>query len=497
MPILREPRDRAIQTGTIVKLTHLRVTALSALAVLASAPAALALDANDFAAKLVATYAYSLPADAKVSLGAGTVSGNDITYDGISFTDKQGTKSLPVKLQFSNVSEGSDGSYTADQLQLPDVDYSSEGSALSIKSIVFKQIYVPGDKTGSVLSGSRLFGAASIGPISLTVDGAKVLTMDSISVNNSYKPSQADANLAEIDSVASTGGLKIDLSSVKDADTAAQAKALGLQTLTGKIFESANWSLKDGHLDIAEVSVDLDKVGKTKFSIDVTGYTPDFLQTLSSVGQSFATSQSSGDSSASAAATGKLLQASQALFLNSVSLRFDDASITGRVLDMMAAGAPRQTFVDALVAGIGEQAGSDNSLPPDVVKTMQAAARAYLTDPHSIELRIAPKTPLGVMGLIGAVMAPQDLADQVGLQILVNDKPITPADAAKESGPVAAPAASGGDNSGASSGDDNSGQNATDDGGSSDDNSAGGNSDDSDDSGDDSGNSSGHSTTNN
>ncbi|HVW92793.1 MAG TPA: hypothetical protein VHB74_09305 [Devosia sp.] len=477
-----------------MKLTYLRVTALSALAVLASAPAALALDANDFAAKLVATYAYSMPPDAKVSLGNATVSGNDITYDGISFTDKQGTKSLPVKLQFSNVSEGADGSYTAGQLQLPDVDYSSEGSALSIKSIVFKQIYVPGDKTGSVLASSRLFAAASTGPISLTVDGAKVLSLDSVSVNNSYKPSQADANLAEIDSVASTSGLKVDMSSVKDADSAAQIKALGLETLTGKLFESANWSLKDGHLDLAEISGDFDKVGKLKFSIDMSGYTPDFLQSLSSAGQAFASGQQSGDSSASSAAAGKLLQASQALFLNSASLRFDDASITGHLLDMMSAGTPRQAFVDALVASIAQQ-DSDSSMPPDMVKLVQAAVRAYLTDPHSIELRIAPKTPLGVMGLIGAAMAPQNLADQIGLQIVVNDKPITQADAARESGPAAASGDGNGDNSGASSGD-NSDQNAT-DGSGDDDNSADDNSDNSDDSGDDSGNASGHSTTNN
>jgi len=459
-----------------VKLHHLRVTALSVLAVLATAPAALALDANDLAAKLIATYSYAMPADAKVSFNNGTVSGSTVSFDGITFTDKDGTQSLPVKLQFNNVQQAADGSYTADSLSLPDVDYSADGNALSIKNILFKQIVVPAAANG-VIGATRVYGSASAGPIALTVEGAKVLTLDTVGIDNTFKPSQAAADLAEIDTTGSTGGLKFDLTSVKDADTAAQAKMLGLETVTAKLLEQGSWSFADGHLDISEISVDADNIGKLKFAMDLTGYTPTFLQSLSDAGKSFAAQQEGGGASASQAGIASLMQAAQNLFLNSISLRFDDASITGKILDMMSGGAPREAFVGALVEGIGEQAGSDNSLPPEVVKLMQAATRAYLSDPHSIEVRLAPKTPLGVLGLTGAVMAPTDLANQIGLQVLVNDKQITDADTASESGPVAAPAGSTDMNGDAGSGNDDSDQNAT---------------DGSDDSGDDSDTAGGH-----
>jgi hypothetical protein len=444
-----------------VKLHHLRASAFSVLALLATAPAALALDANDLAAKLIATYSYALPADAKITFGNGTVSGSNVSFDGISFTDKNGTQSLPVKLQFNNVQEGADGSYTADSLSLPDVDYSSEGNGLSIKNIIFKQILIPAKPEGMV-GATRVYGSVSAGPIALTVDGVKVLSVDSIGVNNSFKPSQADPNLTQIDTAGSTAGLTIDLTGIKDKETLAQAKMLGLETITAKLLEQASWTFKDGHLAIAEVSADADKIGKLKFSLDVTGYTPEFLQNLSDAGKSFAASQSGGDAGASQAGIASLMAAAQNLFLNSISLRFDDASITGKLLDMMSAGAPRDAFVDALVSSIAEQSGSDNSLPPDMVKLMQAAARAYLTDPHSIEVRLAPKTPLGVLGITGAVMAPVDLANQIGLQVLVNDRQITEADAAKESGPVASSPPT--DNTDTTSTDNGSDDNSTDEG---------------------------------
>jgi|GEM_PF-224091 len=457
--------------GKNVTLMPLRPLALSVVALLATVPAAFAVDANDFATKLKSVYASSMGQAVTLTLGTATADGNVVTIDGATITEAAtpaNTLKLDAKLTFSGVTEQPDGSYLADSLTLPDGNFPFEGGSFSIKQIVLKHIFVPGGKTPSVLDSTRLIGDISIGPMVLTMDNTPALTIDGVTISNSFKPTQSDPSLAEIDSTGVTSGLKFDMSHAKDADAVAQAKALDLVTVTGKALESLTWSLKDGHLNLSEFSTDFDKIGKLKLAFDLTGYTPEFLQNLSNVTQSLG--QLSSDSSGNQQqATALLLNSLQTLFLNSASIRFDDASITTKLLDLGAksAGTDRATFAAALVAQIPasvNEGGSDN-VPVPMVQMMQAAARAYLNDPHSIELKLAPKSPLGILGIVAAAMAPANLVDQIGLKIIVNDHEITAADAAKETGTAPAPAASdnssstddgNGDGSDASSGDDNS-----------------------------------------
>jgi len=472
-------RGRHLTTGFIVKFMHRRLGALSVVALLATAPAAYALDANDFAGKLKNIYA-GQGSSLLVTLGASTVSGNNITFDGLTLgsplAPAQDIK-LNSKLTFENVAEQADGSYTADALTFPDADFKFDGGELTIKNIAFKQIFVPSGKNPDVLDSSRFVGSGTAGPFVLALDGQPAFSMDSVTVNNTFKPSQAEAQLTEIDSVGTTQGFKFDMSQAKDKDALAQAKALDLVTVTGKLLESVNWTLADGHLNISELSADVDKVGKLKFSFDMTGYTAAFLKNLTALSEAMTKATGGSGQANQQAATAMLLASLQTLFLNSASLRFDDASITAKLIDMGAkqANVDRAKFIDTLVAQVpaSMNEGESQPLPVQVTQTAQAAVRAYLNDPHSIEIRLAPKTPLGILGIVGAAMAPQNLVDQIGLKILVNDKEITPDQAAKETGTSPA-APTGGDNSTAPATDDNSGASSSDDnsGSSSDDSSS-------------------------
>lgn len=425
-------------------LKQLRPVALAVVALLGTAPAALALDAQDFGKKFLAVYGQSLPPADKLSFDSATANGNELVLEGISLTVPPGSSAeasskLPIKLTFSGVAEQPNGSYTADSLSVPDVDYSFEGGSVTVKNIALKQLYVPGSTTPSVVDSVRLFSGASAGPIVLTMHGTPAFTLDNLAISTTFKPSQTAADLEAIGSTGSTTGMKLDMTGMDDAAALEQAKALGLETMTGKVLENGNWTLKDGHIAISEVSVDIDKVGKLKFATDITGYTPAFLAALNTALQALASGE--GGNAAQGQQTAALLGASQALFLNGLSLRFDDASITGRLLDYVAAQEKltRPALIEEIVAGLPAQTDSAAAAPVAVVKTMQAAVRAFLNDPHSFEVKLAPPAPLGVMGILAAAMQPDSLVTQLGLKLVVNDKEITAAAAAGESG-VAAPA---------------------------------------------------------
>jgi hypothetical protein len=427
-----------------VKLNHLRSVSLSLAAVLVTAPAALALDANDFSQKLAAEYGAT--SSAKLALGTASVNGSDISFDGATITPGDG-KPVAIKSQltFHNVAEGGDGSYTADSLTLPDGDYPVEGGDVSVKNISFTHIYVANSSASGTLGSTRMIGGMSIGPITYSSNGATVATIASITVNNGFKPSQTDANLTELDSNGSATGLAIDLSKVKDPDVQAQSQALGITQLNGQVAEQISWSLADGHVKASEVSVGFDNLGKLNLAFDITGYTPAFVQTLMAAGQSM--SASGADSQA---ATAQLMAAAQKLFVNGVSIRFDDASLTNKLLDYAAkqAGTSHDDYVKALISASGGMT-SGAGLPPSLAGLAQAAISAYLTDPHSLEVRLQPAAPVGVLDFMAAAMQPDNLVKAVGLKVLVNDKEVVASGAGDSSG---AAASSTDDNSGDSSG---------------------------------------------
>ena len=92
--------------GLLVKLLKLRPLGLSAIALMAMASAAQALDAADFAGKVISIYATSMAPGEKVTFGPGTVSGNDITYDGLTLTTPGAG---PVALTTGNAREAKPG----------------------------------------------------------------------------------------------------------------------------------------------------------------------------------------------------------------------------------------------------------------------------------------------------------------------------------------------------------------------------------------------------
>jgi hypothetical protein len=149
-------------------------------------------------------------------------------------------------------------------------------------------------------------------------------------------------------------------------------------------------------------------------------------------------------------ATMQLMAAAQKLFVNGISLRFDDASLTSKMIAFYAkqAGVPADAFVKGLIASAGAMTSS-MGLPPALAGLARATVVAYLQNPKSLEIRLQPAAPVGVLDFMAAAMQPDSLIQQVGLKVLVDDQEVTAA-AGNDSG-MTAPS---GDNN---SGDDGAG----------------------------------------
>jgi hypothetical protein len=52
---------------------------------------------------------------------------------------------------------------------------------------------------------------------------------------------------------------------------------------------------------------------------------------------------------------------------------------------------------------------------------------AYLKNPKSLEIRLQPAAPVGVLDFVAAAMQPDSLIKQVGLKVLVDDQEVAAA----------------------------------------------------------------------
>jgi len=110
----------------------------------------------------------------------------------------------------------------------------------------------------------------------------------------------------------------------------------------------------------------------------------------------------------------------QALTLTSSSLRYDDAGLAPKLLDMFAqqSGADRAQFVEGLKAMVPQMVGQLGVQP--LTDMVVPAVNAFLDDPQSIEVAVKPATPTTLLVLSAAAANPAGLISALGLAVTAN-----------------------------------------------------------------------------
>ncbi|QYO76145.1 hypothetical protein [Devosia salina] len=405
----------------MIKTTGLLAT--TGLTTLALMQPAMALDAETFVNRVETVYkamGYDL------SFGAATLSGDTITVDGVTVNvpgaDMEPTV-LDTELTFSGVVENDDGSYFADSLTVPDIDMEfgdDHVGHLTLVDMVAEDLWLPpeGQTSADVLL--QVVGRMATGPLTLSRDGVEVVKIDGMEAASEFAYDDNDA-LESISSSLSISNIWADLSTVGEEEPEAGAviAALGLTTVSGNITQSIDWTMADGHLAVNEFLLDFADIGALNITADVAGFTPAMLDKIYAL-------QSSDLDPASEEAQAKQMMAgmeiAQAMTISGLGIRYDDAGLTPRLLDMFAAqsGADRGAFVEglktmlpAMIAESGIPALGDLVVPP---------VSAFLDDPRSLEVAVKPATPTSVLVLAAAASNPASLIQALGLSVTANQK---------------------------------------------------------------------------
>jgi hypothetical protein len=384
-----------------------------------------ALEAQAFADRIIEVYK-TIGYD--VTLGEAKLDGDTITIAGGSITvtstpeAPMETMTFDTELTFSGVVENADGSYMAESLTIPDIDsdFAEEPAGhVSLVDIRVDGFYLPAGNPVPAIGLMQLFESFSTGALSVTRDGEEVISIDSIESSSTFNPQHGATELVDLTSTLAVNGITADLTTVSEEDPSAGAviEALGLTSISGDITGDFTWSMADGHMTIGEFLFDFADIGAFNITTDITGFTPAVLD------QIYAMQASMGAEPTEEQAQAQMMQGMaimQGVSIIGASVRYDDAGLAPKLLDFFAAssGADRATFVEglkamlpAMIAESGIPALNDVVVPP---------VSAFLDDPKSLEVKIAPPSPTSLLVLMAAAANPEGLITALGLAVEAN-----------------------------------------------------------------------------
>ena len=209
-----------------------------------------------------------------------------------------------------------------------------------------------------------------------------------------------------------------DLSLVDDPKSKEVIDALGYKTISGHLALAGSWQPSDGKMTLSKYDIAVDNAGKFGMTFDISGYTLDFVKSLQEMQKRMAAQPDGADKSAESMAMLGLLQQ---LTFNGASIRFDDDSLTAKVLGYVAGqqGMKPQDIANQAKAIVPFGMAQLND--PELTQQVSAAVSAYLDNPRSIELAARPASPVPfALIMAGAMSSPQDLTKTLGVQVKAN-----------------------------------------------------------------------------
>jgi hypothetical protein len=427
-PPLDRLTTRQNQTGDELMLTPNRKFLLLATAATAimMQPAS-ALEAQAFVDRVAAVYeniGYGF------EFGPATLDGDTITVEGVT-VNMAGMESEPTSfttdtvITFTGVTEREDGSYLAESVTIPDIDadFAEEPTGhITLSDIRIDGLFVPAGETVPATDLLQLVGSISTGPLSIEREGEVVFSYESAEAANTFNPEQGTDALVDLTSAFDITGINVDLSSVQEEDPAAAAtiEQLGLTNVAGDITQNFTWSMADGHMVMDEFLLDFADVGALNLTFDATGLTPAVLDQIYAMQ---AQMSETGEAPTEEEAQAQMMQTMalmQGVSIVGASIRFDDASIAGRLLDFFAeqSGADRASFVEGLKATLPSLVAQSGI--PELSDVVVPPVSEFLDDPQSLEVVVAPPSPTSILVLAAAAANPAGLITALGLAVQAN-----------------------------------------------------------------------------
>jgi hypothetical protein len=380
--------------------------AATALSLVLMGPAHAEVDAAAVVKAMTAQFAgQGLP----ITVTSQELDGDNIIAKGVSvkFPDAEATPLGDIVLQ--DVEEAEGGGYTIGSISAPATKIEKGTEKFEFGGASINGVHVAAEGETDPVKQLFLYDSLDVGAIKVETGGAEVFSMEGAKASVSpYTAGQA----MQFD--VAINGLKGDLTKIPDPKTQETVAALGYGQINGKVTMKGSWNPTDGRMTISEGAYDFADVGRLNVMMDLSGYTPALVKAIQDMNKNM----EGQDESAKGLA---MLGIIQQLNFISMSIRFDDASVTGRVIDYAAkqAGQPRDAIVAQSKAIIPFAVAQLKD--PDFAAKVTEAASAYMDNPKSLEIKAAPAAPVPFALLIATgSTTPEALIKQLNVTVTAN-----------------------------------------------------------------------------
>lgn len=317
------------------------------------------------------------------------------------------------KVTLSDIAE-ENGGYVIGNVTLPDYNITQDGATVVISGMEMAGVRLSAPNSTDPLANVLLYDTADVADFNVTVAGKQVFGMKGAHAETTMPKDGNPMTFA-----VSTEGWNADLSSVEDPQSKAIIEALGYQTIAGNIELEGSWQPTDGRMAISQYDISVDNAGTLGITVDLAGYTPAFIKSMQDMQKKMAEQPAGADNSAQGLA---MLGLMQQLTFNTAAVRFDDDSLTNKVLDFVSkqqgiSSADLANQVKALAPIMLAQVTTDQAL----IKNVSDAVTTFLTEPKSLEINAAPPQPVPfALIAAGAMSAPQELTKTLGVTVTAN-----------------------------------------------------------------------------
>jgi hypothetical protein len=267
-----------------------------------------------------------------------------------------------------------------------------------------------------VTAGLMMYSTADVGNVSFKMADKTAFQIEQ--VHFEVTP-PADGAAMEFSGAAEK--FSADLTLIEDPQSKPVIEALGYQQITGFLEIEGSWQPTDGRLALSQYDITVDNAGTYGMTFDLGGYTTEFIKQMQEMQKQIAAQPEGADSSAQGLA---MLGLMQQLTFHSASIRFDDDSLTQKVLEFVGQmqGISAQDVANQAKAivpmGLAQLGNAE------LTAMVTEAVSKFLDDPQSIEISAEPASPTPFALIMAGAMAPNpvDLVNTLGVKVTANEQ---------------------------------------------------------------------------
>jgi hypothetical protein len=390
----------------------LRYLTLTSAIVLVSSASAYALDSNAFGTRLKAVLAEQ---GAEINWTNLTENGSQIVLEGVTI----GAAGKPEKAELGNVTLDNvteeNGGYKIGTVSLPDYSKTEDGVTLDVSGIAIDGLTVPAEGNTDVVSSLMMYDDAKLASMTVKKGDKQVFSLEDLHFE--LTPI-ADGKPMQFTGAAEK--FSADLSDVEDPQSQAVINALGYQNINGSFQMAGSWQPTDGHIGLSQYDITVENAGTFGMTLDLGGYTPDFVKSIKDIQKQMASAPEGSDNSAAGM---QILGLMQQLTFGSASIRWDDDSLTGKVMNFLAQSQGQKpedlaNQVKAMVPFLMAQLNN-----ADLTAQVTEAVGKYLDSPKSLEISAEPEKEVPFAVIMAGAMSgsPQDLVKTLAVSVSANE----------------------------------------------------------------------------